>query len=96
MGLFKLKKNKRYSYSGRYSEDYSYLGKHSVPRKIKSKFDEYRTTVGDDNSFRKKFRNAVNDYKKGSEKSVRIRLLIILSILVSLFLVFFFIYITNR
>ena len=39
----------------------------------------------------KKFRNAVNDYKKGSEKSVRIRLLIILSILVSLFLLFFFI-----
>ena len=58
---------------------------------IKSKFDEYRTTVGDDNSFRKKFRNAVNDYKKGSEKSVRIRLLIILSILVCLFLLFFFI-----
>ena len=91
MGLFKLKKNKRYSYSGRYSEDNSYLGKNSVPKKIKSKFDEYRTTVGDDNSFRKKFRNAVNDYKKGSEKSVRIRLLIILSILVSLFLLFFFI-----
>ena len=62
-----------------------------VPKKIKSKFDEYRTTVGDDNSFRKKFRNAVNDYKKGSEKSVRIRLVIILSILVSLFLLFFFI-----
>ena len=91
MGLFKLKKNKRYSYSGRYSEDNSYLGKYSIPKKIKSKFDEYRTTVGDDNRFRKKFRNAVNDYKKGSEKSVRIRLLIILSILVSLFLLFFFI-----
>ena len=68
-----------------------HLSKHPVPKKIKSKFDEYRTTVGDDNSFRKKFRNAVNDYKKGSEKSVRIRLLIILSILVSLFLLFFFI-----
>jgi len=63
----------------------------SVPKKIKSDLNEYRTTVGDDNSFRKKFRNAVNDYKKGSEKSVRIRLLIILSILVSLFLLFFFI-----
>ena len=34
MGLFKLKKNKRYSYSGRYSEDNSYLGKHSVPKKL--------------------------------------------------------------
>jgi hypothetical protein len=91
LGLFKLKKNKRYSYSGRYSEDNSYLGKHSASKKIKSKFDEYRTTVGDINGFRKKFRNAVDDYKKGSEKSVRIRLVIILSILVSLFLLFFFI-----
>ena len=89
MGLFKLKKNKRYSYSGRYSEDNSYLGKHSVPKKIKSKFDEYRTTVGDDNSFRKKFRNAINDFKKGSEKSVRVRLLIILIILVFILLLFF-------
>ena len=34
---------------------------------------------------------SLNDYKKGSEKSVRIRLVIILSILVSLFLLFFFI-----
>jgi len=91
LGLFKLKKNKRYSYSGRFSEDNSYLGKHAVPKKIKSKFDEYRTTVGDDNGFRKKFRNAFDDYKKGSEKSVKTRLVIILSILISLFLLFFLI-----
>lgn len=91
LGLFKLKKNKRYNYSGRFSEDSSYLGKHAVPKKIKSKFDEYRTTVGDDNGFRKKFRNAVDDYKKGSEKSVKTRLVIILSILISLFLLFFLI-----
>lgn len=91
MGLFKLRKNKRYSYSGRFSEQHSSSGKSSAPRKIKPKFEDFRTTVGYNNSFRKKFRNAVNDYKKGSEKSVRIRLLIILSILVSLFLLFFFI-----
>mgnify|MGYP001156970556 FL=1 len=91
MGLFKLKKNKRYSYSGRFSEDTSYVGKHAVPKKIKSKFDEFRTTVGDDNSFRKKFRNAVEDYKRGSEKSVRTRLIIITLILFSLILVFFLI-----
>ena len=91
MGLFKLKKNKRYSYSGRFSEETSYIGKHSVPKKIKSKFDEFRTTVGDDNSFRKKFRNAVEDYKKGSEKSVRNRLFIITLTLFSLILMFFLI-----
>ena len=91
MGLFNLKKNKRYSYSGRFSEDISYLGKHSVPKKIKSKFDEFRTTVGDDNSFRKKFRNAIDDYKTGSEKSVRKRLIFIIIILATLFLLFFLI-----
>ena len=58
---------------------------------IKSKFDEFRTTVGDDNSFRKKFRNAVEDYKRGSEKSVRTRLIIITLILLSLIMVFFLI-----
>ena len=91
MGLFKLKKNKRYSYSGRFSEETTYVGKHSTPKKIKSKFDEFRTTVGDDNSFRKKFRNAVEDYKKGSEKSVRNRLFIITLTLFSLILMFFLI-----
>ncbi len=91
MGLFKLKKNKRYSYSGRFSEDTSYVGKHSVPKKIKSKFDEYRTTVGDDNSFKKKFRSAVEDYKRGSQKSVRNRLIIITLILFSLTILFFLI-----
>ena len=91
MGLFKLKKNKRYSYSGRFSEETTYVGKHSAPKKIKSKFDEFRTTVGDDNSFRKKFRNAVEDYKRGSEKSVRTRLIIITLILLSLIMLFFLI-----
>ena len=91
MGLFKLKKNKRYSYSGRFSEETTCVGKNSAPKKIKSKFDEFRTTVGDDNSFRKKFRNAVEDYKRGSEKSVRTRLIIITIILFSLIMVVFLI-----
>ena len=91
MGLFKLKKNKRYSYSGRFSEEVNYLGKHSVPKKIKSKFDEFRTTVGNDNSFRKKFRDAIDDYKKGSEKSIRNRIFFIFLILTTFFLLFFLI-----
>tara|TARA_B100000900_G_scaffold416192_1_gene449901 strand:- start:5965 stop:6240 length:276 start_codon:yes stop_codon:yes gene_type:complete len=91
MGLFKLKKNKRYSYSGRFSEEVNYLGKHSVPKKIKSKFDEFRTTVGNDNSFRKKFRDAIDDYKKGSEKSIRNRIFFIFLILATFFLLFFLI-----
>jgi len=89
VGLFKLRKNKRYSYSGRFSEQHSSSGKSSVTRKIKPKFEDFRTTVGHNNSFRQKFRNAVDDFKKGSEKSVRVRLLIILTILVFMLLLFF-------
>ena len=75
MGLFKLRKNKRYSYSGRFSEQHLSNDKSTVPRKIKPKFE--------------KFRNAINDFKKGSEKYVRVRLLIILIILVFILLLFF-------
>jgi hypothetical protein len=91
MGLFKLRKNKRYNHSGRFSEEKSYVGTHAKPKKIKSKFDEYRSTVGDNNSFRKKFRNAVEDYKKETDNSVRKRLIIILIILIALFLLLFLI-----
>ena len=89
MGLFKLRKNKRYNHSGRVSEEKSYVGTHAKPRKIKSQFDEYRSTVGDRNNFRKKFRNAVEDYKKGTDNSVKKRLIIILIILIALFLLAF-------
>ena len=78
MGFFKLRKNKRYSYSGRFNEEKMIDGTtHQKPHKIKSKFDEYRSTIGDNNSFRNKFRNAINDYNKGSDYSVRKRLIII-------------------
>ena len=91
MGIFKLRKNKRYDYSGRFSEEKSYVGTHAKPKKIKSKFDEYRSTVGDSNSFRKKFRNAIEDYKKGTDNSVRKRLIIIFLVLNALFLMLFLI-----
>ncbi len=92
MGLFNLRKNKRYSYSGRFSEDNdSITGKHPAPIKIKSKFEDFRTTIGNTNSFRTKFRNAVSDYKKGSEKSTRNRLVVIILILVSILFLFYFI-----
>ena len=91
MGLFSLRKNKRYNYAGRFSEEKNYVGTHAKPKKIKSKFDEYRSTVGDNNSFRIKFRNAIEDYKKGSDNSVRKRLIIIFITLIALFLLFFLI-----
>ena len=91
MALFNLRKNKKYNYTGRFSEEKTYVGTHAKPKKIKSKFDEYRSTVGDNNSFRIKFRNAIEDYKSGSDNSVRKRLIIILIILIALFLLIFLI-----
>ena len=91
MGLFSLRKNKKYNYTGRFSEEKTYVGTHAKPKKIKSKFDEYRSTIGDNNSFRIKFRNAIEDYKKGSDNSVRKRLIIIFITLIALFLLFFLI-----
>ena len=41
MGLFKLRKNKRYSYSGRFNEEKLIDGStHQKHRKIESKFDK--------------------------------------------------------
>ena len=91
MGLFNLRKNKKYNYTGRFSEEKTYIGTHAKPKKIKSKFDEYRSTIGDNNSFRIKFRNAIEDYKRGSDNSVRKRLIIILTILIAFFLLIFLI-----
>ena len=91
MALFNLRKNKKYNYTGRFSEEKTYVGTHAKPKKIKSKFDEYRSTVGDSNGFRKKFRNAVEDYKKGADNSVRKRLIIIFLVLIALFLMLFLI-----
>lgn len=92
MGFFKLRKNKRYSYSGRFNEEKMIDGTTlQKPHQIKSKFDEYRSTIGDNNSFRNKFRNAINDYNKGSDYSVRKRLIIIFILLISFFLIFFLI-----
>ncbi|HJN53741.1 MAG TPA: hypothetical protein QGI27_01580, partial [Flavobacteriaceae bacterium] len=89
--LFNLRKNKKYNYTGRFSEEKTYIGTHAKPKKIKSKFDEYRSTIGDNNSFRIKFRNAIEDYKRGSDNSVRKRLIIILTILIAFFLLIFLI-----
>tara|TARA_B100002019_G_C21263861_1_gene598272 strand:+ start:1237 stop:1512 length:276 start_codon:yes stop_codon:yes gene_type:complete len=91
MGLFNLKKNKRYNYTGRFSEDSTPYGNSTNPKKIKSKFDNFRTTIGNDNGFRNKFRNAINDYKKGTDNSVKKRTAIILFLLIIFTLIFFLI-----
>jgi len=80
MGILKTRKNKKFSYSLRY-----YKGE-ANPFEIKHKFDEYRTTVGNNNGIKSKFVNAINDYKTNKNNEANRRVLIIVAILIVVFL----------
>ena len=74
---FNSKNNKVYNYSARFAK---------TKLKIKPKFDEFRTTLGSSSGIKNKFTKAVNDYNNQTEKSVKIRLFVITSILILIFL----------
>lgn len=65
MGLFKLKKNKRFNYEPRF-----YKGS-ANPFKIKHKFDEHRVTIEKTN-LKTTLKTALNDLKKKDQKSTNI------------------------
>ena len=79
MGLFKLKKNKRFNYKPRF---YKGVGN---PFELKHKFEDQRTTV-EKNNLKKTFEIALNDLKSYDIKSLRI--IIIVSFLLSLLFLF--------
>ena len=79
MGLFKLKKNKRFNYKPRF---YKGVGN---PFELKHKFEDQRTTV-EKNNLKKTFKIALNDLKLYDIKSLRI--IIIISFLLSLLFLF--------
>jgi len=81
MGLFKLRKNKKYGYTPRHFDDKG----EGNPFEIKHKFDEHRTTVGD-HGFKAKLNNALADFKSKENKESNRRVLIIVAILVLVFL----------
>ena len=62
MGLFKLKKNKRFNYEPRF-----YKG-NANPFEIKHKFDEKRLTIEKTN-LKTTLKIALNDFKKRDQKS---------------------------
>jgi hypothetical protein len=82
MGLLKLKKNKKYSYTPRYYDDKG----EGNPYEIKHKFDEFRTTVGSNPGFKTKLNNALNDLKNNKDKEASRRILIIAAVLILVFL----------
>lgn len=78
MGLLKLRKNKKFSYTPRYFDN---KGEGS-PFEIKHKFDDYRKTVGSNNGLKTKFTNAIDDFKTNPDKEANKRILIIAAILI--------------
>ena len=82
MGIFKLRKNKKFNYSPRY---YKHDGEGS-PFQIKHKFDDYRKTI-DNKGLKTKFKSAIDDLKGPPDKEVNRRILIIAVILIILFLI---------
>jgi hypothetical protein len=81
MGLFKLRPNKKFTYTPRYWDD---KGEGS-PFKFKHKFDEHRKTV-QKTGLKGKFENAIDDLKSEPDEAVNRRLLIIIVILLLAFL----------
>lgn len=82
MGLFKQRKNKRFSYTPRH---YKTNGEGS-PYEIKHMFDDYRKTIGPSGNLKTKFVNALDELKKSPDKLVNRRILLIATILILIFL----------
>ncbi|MDN3723815.1 riboflavin synthase subunit beta [Aequorivita sp. SDUM287046] len=81
MGLISKRKNKKYSYKPRH---YEFDGDGS-PFAMGHKFDQFRTTVGENKGLKGKFKTAMADLKK-SDKNANLRLLVIIALLVLVFL----------
>ena len=79
MGIFKAKKNKRFSYTPRF-----YKSERS-PFEIKHKFDDQRVTIEKTN-LKGKFTNALNDLKTNPNSIANKRVFIIILILIFVFL----------
>ncbi len=82
MGVFKVRKNKKFSYTPRHFDD---KGEGS-PFQIKHKFDDFRKTVGDNTGLKTKINNAIYDFKSNPNKTANRRIFIIICILILVFL----------
>ena len=81
MGIFKLRKNKKFEYIPRHFDDKG----QGNPFEIKHKFDEYRTTIGN-HGLKGKLNNALADLRGEKDKESNRRIFIIVAVLVLIFL----------
>lgn len=82
MGIFKSRKNKKFSYTPRHFNDKG----EGNPFEIKHKFDDYRKTVGDNKGLKTKLNNAFDDFKNNPDQTVNKRIFYIICILILIFL----------
>ncbi|GGK33050.1 hypothetical protein GCM10007962_29230 [Yeosuana aromativorans] len=82
MGIFKTRKNKRFSYTPRHFDDKG----QGNPFEIKHKFDDYRKTVGGNTGLKTKINNALDDLKNNPDRTANRRIIIIVCILILIFL----------
>jgi len=82
MGLIGKRKNKKYSYKPRH---YEFDGDGS-PFSMGHKFDEFRTTVGDNKGLKGKFKTAWAELRQTSDRNANRRLIVIIAVLILLFL----------
>jgi len=80
MGFLSKKTNKKFDYKPRY------YGGDSNPYQIEHKFDQFRTTVGNDKSMKGKFKTAFEELKSKEARGNNRMLLIIIAVLVLIFL----------
>lgn len=82
MGIFKTRKNKKFSYSPRYWDDKG----EGNPYQMEHKFDKFRTTVGKNKGIKTRMNDALDDFKQGSDRKVKMRILLIALVLLLIFL----------
>jgi hypothetical protein len=82
MGIFKLRKNKKFSYTPRHFDDKG----EGNPFEIKHKFDDFRKTVGNNTGLKTKINNALDDLKSNPDEASKKRIVIIICILILVFL----------
>ncbi len=82
MGLIGKRKNKKFNYKPRH---YEFDGEGS-PFSMEHKFDRFRSTVGENQGLKGKFKTAWSDLRQTSDRNANRRLIVIIAILVLLFL----------
>ncbi|MFX0558349.1 riboflavin synthase subunit beta [Maribacter sp. CXY002] len=80
--ITKLRRNRKFEYNPRYYDD---KGKGN-PYKLEPKFDKFRSTLHNQRGLKNKISNAFDDTKREGDRNLKIRMLVILSVLILIFL----------